>query len=53
MGEVTLTDVKYLNPVGVAGPLELAFWADYVVRVTLTLSLLSTKHPDSNIDAVS
>jgi len=30
MGEVTLTDVKYLSPVGVGDPLSLAFWADYV-----------------------
>jgi len=30
MGEVTLTDVKYLSPVGVPDPLSLAFWADYV-----------------------
>jgi len=30
MGEVTLTDIKYLSPVGVSDPLSLAFWADYV-----------------------
>lgn len=51
MGEVTLTDIKYLAPVGVPGPLELAFWADYVVRllsIPRVLLLIDEVHPSGS-----